>query len=385
MRVMFGAAHGDPVDLARASAPNSYFNRPGADMATHDAELRECMVLAAHTSQPAHYAYGPSVLAAAISAAVVGGLDAVETNHLQRSNAENCMVVRGWRVVELPKDQADAIAKLPQPEQAAKLKDWVGAASPPGEVVRAWRNDAANGTTAKFEQGQLLGGGPNLSFTARDHSQDAKLPTATQTSIWTRFAGMAKELKTGAFDKAPAEDAIVVVFIKGSGLHAGDTLAFRRMGSDPDVSPRVADKLPDQFLAYDNWVWHKGGQWYAYAVPPGRWRIGALTEVGNNYELNFCLGSPGFDVKAGETVYAGAFDLSGDYIGPDLTLDPAKAWLGAGRYADALKPADYVNGTRGACGGAYLYDLEAKGAPFVDGYAWGGAIGAGSPPAAGGN
>src|SRR5580704_1309433 len=273
-----GQAHGDPVDLARASPPNTYFNRPGADLATHDAELRDCMVMAARTSEPAHYAYGASVLAAAIAAAVVAGMDAVETNHVQRANAENCMLVRGWRVVELPKDQADEIAKLPQAEQAGRLKDWVGAADPPGDVIRQWRDDAADGTTVKFEQGKLLGGAPNLSFTARDHSQDGKLPSPRSTSIWTRYAGIATELKLGAFAKAPKEDAIVVVFVKGSGLHAGDTLDFRRTGPDPDVSPRTDDKLPDQFIAYDNWVWHKAGQWYAYAVPPGRWRISALTE-----------------------------------------------------------------------------------------------------------
>ncbi len=378
-----GHAHGDPVDLARASPPNSYFNRPGADLATHDAELRDCMIMAARTSQPGHYAYGASVLAAAIAAAVVAGMDAVETNHVQRANAENCMLVRGWRVVELPKDQADQIAKLPQAEQAGKLKDWVGAAEPPGQIIRQWNDDAADGTTVKFEQGKLLGGAPNLSFTARDRSQDGKLPSPESTSIWTRYAGMAAELKVGAFGKAPKEDAIVVVFIKGSGLHAGDTLDFRRMGPDPEVSARTDDKLPDQFIAYDNWVWHKSGQWYAYAVPPGRWRISALTEVGNNYELNFCLGSPALDLRAGDVVYAGAFDLSQAYIGPDLALDPAKAWLGPGSYADALKPAAYVNGTRAGCGGVYIYDLEFKDAPYADGYVWGGAVHAApAPPAA---
>jgi hypothetical protein len=368
-----GQALADPVNLGRASAPNSFFNRPGADMATHDAELRECMVLAARTSQPAAYAYSPSLLGALITAAVEAGIQAVETNHAMRANAENCMVVRGWRVVEIPKDQADELAKLPQPAQAAKLQDWVGAASPPGEVVRQWNNDAADGATTKFEQGKLVGGGANLSFTARDHSQDAKLPSAESSSIWTRYAGMATALKAGALDKAPHEDAIVVIFVKGSGIHAGDTLMFRRMGPDPDTSPRGDDKLPDQFMAYDNWVWHKSGQWYAYAVPPGRWRIAALTEVGNNYELNFCLGSPAFDVKAGDVVYAGAFDLSQGYVGPDLSLEPAKAWLGAGAFAEALKPASYVNGARARCGGTYIYDLEAKGAPYIDGYAWGGA------------
>jgi hypothetical protein len=376
-----GEALGDPVDLARASAPNTYFNRPGADMTTHDAELRQCMVFAAHTVQPNTYAYSPSLLGALVASAIAAGLDAVETNHAQRANAENCMMVRGWRVVELPKDQADEIAKLPQPQQAEKLRDLVGAANPPGQVVRRWDNDAASGQTSKFEHGQLVSGGASLSFTARDHSQDTKLPAAESTSIWGLNQGAATALRAGKLDDAPKQDAIVVIFVKGSGIHAGDTLRFRRMGSDPEVSPRKTDNQPDLLLAYDNWVWHKAGQWYAFAVPPGRWRIDALTEVGNNYELNFCLGAPAFDLKAGDVAYAGAFDLSQDYIGPDMTLDPAKTWLGPGRFADSLQPAAYVNGARGKCGGTYLYDLEVKGAPYVDGYAWGGAVHAGAPPA----
>ncbi|HEY1425865.1 MAG TPA: hypothetical protein VGF50_04260 [Caulobacteraceae bacterium] len=382
MLAMAGQAQADPVNLARASAPNTYFNRPGADLATHDAELRECMAMAARTAQGGGYAYSPSLVGALVAAAVVAAMDSVENNHALRANAENCMVVRGWRVVALPEDQAAAIAKLAQPEQAQKLRDWVGAANPPGEVIRQWTNDAAVGATSKFEAGKLVGGAPDLSFTARDRSQDAKLPDPASTSIWTRYAGDAVPLKPGGFDKAAKDEAIVVVFVKGSGLHAGDTLEFRRVGTDPDTPPHKTDKLPDLLRAYDNWVWHKAGQWYAFAVPPGRWRIGALSEVGNNYELNFCLGAPSFEARAGDVIYAGTFDLSADYIGPDLTLDPAKAWLGAGPYADALKPAAYVNGARAQCGGTYIYDLEAKGAPYVDGYGWGGAIHATSTAAA---
>jgi len=78
-------------------------------------------------------------------------------------------------------------------------------------------------------------------------------------------------------------------------------------------------------------------------------------------------------VKAGEVVYAGTFHLDGDDLGPDLVLDPAKAYLGA-PMADHLKAADYRNGSRGSCHGLNLiYALEIPGAPFAPDYFWGGA------------
>jgi len=375
-----GGAQADPVNLGRASAPNTYFNRPGADMAAHDADLRECLAKAARTSQPSYFVSSPNLVAALVASAVAAGIETAEANHAGRANAENCMVVRGWRVVALPTDQADAIAKLPRAEQAGKLKDWVGAASPPGDIVRQWNNDAADGATSKFERGQLTGGAPNLSFSARDISGDQKPAAPQSTSGSDRYKALATELKAGAFDKAGSGDAVVVIFITGSGIHNGDTLAFQRMGPEPDDPAGVVDGRPDLFVAYDNWVWHKKGQWYAYAVPPGRWRVTAMTQLGAGLQLNFCLGAPAFDANAGEVVYAGAFDLSKGYIGPDLALDPAKAWLGPGKYADGLKPAAYMNGTTAGCGGTWIYDLEFKDAPYVAGYPWGGAA-AGRAPA----
>jgi hypothetical protein len=126
--------------------------------------------------------------------------------------------------------------------------------------------------------------------------------------------------------------------------------------------------------AYDNYVWHKSGQWIAVAAPPGHWRLEKLALQGVGFEVNFCLGAPAFDVKAGEVIYAGTFDLNGSGVTPDLALDPARAWLGAASpFAAQVKPAAYVNGSRARCGGSSIYDLEFKGAPYADGYGWGGA------------
>jgi hypothetical protein len=82
-------------------------------------------------------------------------------------------------------------------------------------------------------------------------------------------------------------------------------------------------------------------------------------------------------------VYAGSFDFAATDMGPDLDLSPAKAWLGATPQAQVLRPAAYVNGTRGLCGANHIYALEVKGAPFEQGYVWGSAAAATITPAGG--
>jgi hypothetical protein len=384
MGLVASSALADPVNLTRPSGPDTYFNRPGADMAAHDRALSECIALAHRTSQPQLYV-GASFLSAMMAAAIETWSD----YKAYGANAENCMVARGWRVVQIPAEEAEAIAKLPQPQQAAKLSDWVGLATPHGEVVRQWGNDAAVGSTRKFDRTALLAGGPGLSFSARDRSIDPK-PVTDPDFGWRPFQGFAREIKPAAIAGVPSKDAVIVMWVKSNGL-AGDTMMLSREGSDPDVSPRLADKAPDRIVAYDNPVWQGGGRWMAFDVPAGRWRVTALASANGTLELNFCLGAPSFEVKAGEVVLAGAFNLSAPDIGPDLALAPAKAWLGQSPAAARLAPAVYTNGARGLCGGEYIYALEFKGAPYEPGYSWGGAAGqavataGSSPPAAAGS
>ena len=370
---MAASAAAEPANLAKASPGSAYFNRPGASMADHDRELRECLVLAARTRQPGmNGPYGGSVLSAALIGGVMGLLDGVADSKGGRVNAENCMVVRGWRVVRLPDEEADALGKLDQLSLAAKLKDWVGAAQPHGELIRQWNNDAVDAATVKWGRASIFAKA-NLSFAARDRSGDAKTPQPGRGSAFTRLSGSAKELKPQDLG-APSPDMAVIVFeVKDSGLNA-DTVVFRRMGPDPDTRAHDSDKLPDTLWGYDNWVWQPKGKWFAYAVPPGRWRIDQITNITGDTDLSLCLGSPAFEAKAGEVLFAGVFDLKASYTGPDLDLAPARAWLGeASPVAGLIRPAAYVNGARGRCDGVYIYDYEARGAPYLDGYAWGGA------------
>ncbi len=73
-------------------------------------------------------------------------------------------------------------------------------------------------------------------------------------------------------------------------------------------------------------------------------------------------------------VYAGSFNPNGkgEPIGPDMTLEPAKAVFPAlSNLAEKVRAASYVNGVLGACSGAYLYALELPDRSFVEGYLMG--------------
>ena len=77
------------------------------------------------------------------------------------------------------------------------------------------------------------------------------------------------------------------------------------------------------------------------------------------------------EVAPGEVVYAGTFDLGSEAMGPDLSLEPAVAFLqpwpdGAQR----LRAAVYTNGVTGPCAGNYLYELDIPGAPYDPAFPW---------------
>jgi hypothetical protein len=105
------------------------------------------------------------------------------------------------------------------------------------------------------------------------------------------------------------------------------------------------------------------GRFYAFSVQPGLWRLAAI------HALSLCLGAPAFEIKPGEVLYAGSFDLSAEGIGPDLNLDEPRAYLAGHVVAERLRPAIYRNGFTDRCTGTgSIYALEVPGAPFEPTY-----------------
>ena len=360
------------VDLGHMTLGYSYFNRAGADLKVHNAEVTACLADATRTisyGELTHIGQGQGLVGGILG----GAFQAGDRRGGIAAALEDCMVVHGWRVVKLADDEGQTLAKLSQVNLGARLAPWVGATDPHGQIVRVWNNDAATAATNRIppmppshtDDGQLS----LIEATGKDlHQFDGGSPPADAVPDMSKAKPADKSLEPQQLSSAQPGTAIVLVRIKGTSVHNGLVMSFVREDTGVNVDPVSASHGADAFAAQN--PRHRNDQMVAFAVAPGRWRVGAIA---NWNVLNFCLGSPSFDLAAGDVVYLGSFDLSAPDIGPDQDLTPARAWLAGQPQAGMVRQAAYMNGSRGACGFTEIYALEFKGAPFEPGYTWGGA------------
>lgn len=370
------AAHADTTDLSQVTMGYTYYNRPGATQADHDDAVIACSVEAMEVvtfnfHENSTSGFLPKILIpAANRGAFAAGL-------------ENCMVVRGWRVVRLPTAEGEALSTLEPADLATHLAPWIGAAQPHGEVVRVWGNDAANAAVKRYTpMGQ-----PNhtenglLSLNAARVSPQAQITLPAPTEIKkTKLDAKwpLRGLKPDEIANTIPDAGVIIVDLKGLSIKNSIGMTLVRVGGDKDTFPSTVDHAPDLLYLFVGLLAAKKEEtFFALVAPPGRWRIASMAGAGY---LGFCLGAPSFEIKAGEVVYAGAFDLGATDLGPDLSLDPVKTWLAGQPAAATVRPAAYTNGSQGPCGFNSIYALEVKGAPYEPGYQWGGAA---APVAAG--
>jgi hypothetical protein len=362
-----GTAGAASSDLTRTSGPNTYFNRPGADLATHDRELRECLVLAAAAQQPQGAAVGGNMMSMILQEAIMNEMTKHLTSVAVTTNTENCMVVRGWRVVQVAPETADALAKLDQPDLAAQLSEWVGAVSPQGAVLRQWSNDLSERATVKF-RAAAWSRTLSLSLRALDQSHDPKLPQPSEYSAWSE-KDATRTLKPDQIAAVSASDGVIIFHVTGASLGNGDGIVFR------NETAEAAEQQPNVIAGRADTGNFQRSAWFVFRAPPGRWKIESFSVARGYLVVNLCLGAPSFEVHAGDVIYAGSFDYASQKFAPDLSLDPVRQWLGS-RWSERVKPAVYVNGDRGICAGTYIYNYEIEGAGYQPGYNWGGATAA---------
>lgn len=258
------------------------------------------------------------------------------------------MIAKGWRVVALGDDEGKRLAGLPAPEFVAAAEPLVGAMEPPGVVVRSWNNQAlrpAEVTTASLPRRPS-----DRQLSARAYA-DTKPSPPMQTPMGTPYridrGWPTRPLDPAAPAEAPPNAGYVALHVNGPAIGIGridpKTEALASDGGPAIIGGGSTQPFPK-----------KDGRWFLYAVPPGRWTI---TNYGS---LSFCLGAPAFEVKAGEVVYAGAFETAGAHLGPDLALEPVQAYLGPVLGAK-VRSAAYTNGWTLPCrsnAAAYVLELE---------------------------
>ncbi len=344
------AAHAqERPNLGELTAGYTYYNLPGASVEDHNREVADCFQRTKMWTSDEPPIAGGLIFHLLWDGSIAG---------MMTARIENCMIVKGWRVVDIGQDRGMGLADTDVATLAATLATEIGSTSPNGRVVRKWANEALDPDGYTFAQTPRTPGKQQLSL--RLYAQSS--PPDVMAVRWPGLPKIDKRwpkgrLKANELDKAPPGSAIILV------RTVQWSVGFDRMGENPEDLPAFRDQAPGRiFAGISRLLDKKDGDWFAFAVPPGRWRV-----------AGYCMGSPAFDVAAGEIVYAGEFRRDPD-MRPNLAMEPALAWLGPEK-AGRARPAVYRNGAQGPCrwGEAFLYALEYPGAGYEPGYAWGGA------------
>lgn len=356
-------------DLTRASKGYTYFNRDGADMAAHDAAVKSCVLQAGRAAQTDPHSMGAmgNSLGEYIDKAIIQGLTGAiargVNSDADAANVENCMVVRGWSVIQVDAGEGADLVKRPRDEQHATLAGWMGGA-PHGALVRRFENDLAR--LATRIDGRPGGGGPlSLSITAV-----GEMPDPGRARVWHPDyfrlvqAGIITETVAQADFGTLGPDETLIVFRVIDGPRSDFTGLHFNL-DDPKMSftgSRIAIHRPSKSM------WNKSDEAiYVFRVPTGRWRMERLRSMLTlQSSVSLCLGAPAFDIAAGEAIWGGTIAMGGEgRFVPAMDMTPIRQSLAA--WPDLLarlKPARWMNGVATDCGkDSYIYGLQIPGAP----------------------
>ena len=143
-----------PEDVAKDSArdlkDSHFYNKPGATRAEYDAAWQECRLIARGSRTPAGsyvVVYNPAVVSAA-AAGVGGGIgaligQAIVEGQLRRANRASCLLVRGWRRIDVDDAERARLATLSDNQRAEYFSTIVGAVEPKAARITTWTNSFA--------------------------------------------------------------------------------------------------------------------------------------------------------------------------------------------------------------------------------------------------
>lgn len=350
-------------DAARDLTPSRFYNRPGATRADYDAAWQQCRLIARGSRTPSGSTtmlYNPAVISpiAASAGGLLGGLiaGAIAEGHQRRANRQNCLLIRGWRLIEPDTAAVAKVAAMPEAERQAYLDQQVGTAEVAGKVTE------------------------RTSFTTPvEPSWHVDAPISGPGTI---FLGK-KVDATAPFALGPDEAAIVVAFRRpdaGSAGRSGQLQLLRY-----DVAKRDAMYRPRDWKAKgDKTVYSLN---IASGVKKSPYEVQVLRVTPGDYVLNAtavlnvplvstnCFGAPVVHVEPGQIAYLGDFipfvNLRyGDdkrytgmvYAGQN---DDAAKTLASGQpaLAEKLTKAQWHNGATYGCAGMTMERFDLPGIP----------------------
>jgi hypothetical protein len=137
-------------DAARDLKDSRFYNKPGATRADYDAAWQECRLIARGSRTPSGTVvavYNPNIISpvAAGVGAGIGGLigQAIVEGQLRRANRRECLLIRGWRLVEVDDATQKRVAAMSDSDREAYFGGIVGAAELPNFKVTSWTNGFA--------------------------------------------------------------------------------------------------------------------------------------------------------------------------------------------------------------------------------------------------
>lgn len=281
-------------DAARDLKDSRFYNKPGATRAEYDSDWQDCRLIARGSRNPGGSTtlYNPAMYNPAISplaGAVGGGIGAmigaaIVEGQQRRANRRSCLMVRGWRLVEPPQAQQDAIAAMTDEQRDAFFNTIVGAEQVEGEITTLESFEPVSGTQASMTGAPA--GTPTLYLGKKVSPKD---PIALEDG----------------------EGAIMVVFRRndeGSMGRSGslDVARYDAENGDLHYQPRKWKKMGD-FTTYWESVNSKDRkapyEMQIVRLTAGDYVISA-DSVGKAVPMaTFCFGAPTFHVEAGKITY----------------------------------------------------------------------------------
>lgn len=282
-------------DAARDLTPSHFYNRPGATRADYDAAWQQCRLIARGSRTPSGsipVVYNPAVISpiAAGAGGLLGGLiaGAIVQGKQRRANRQNCLLIRGWRLVEPDSAAAAKVLAMPEAGRIAYLDRQIGAADVAGKVTE------------------------RTAFTRPvDPSWRIDAPL---TMPGTVFLG--KKVDVAApFVLAPGEAAIVVAFRRSDAASAGRSAQLQLLRYD--VEKRDALYRPRDWKAkgdktiYDLTI-NSGDKKSPYEVQvlrvtPGDYVLNAMSVANLPVTTTNCFGAPMVHLEPGQVAYLGDF------------------------------------------------------------------------------
>ncbi|HEX7783265.1 MAG TPA: hypothetical protein VF509_10705 [Sphingobium sp.] len=362
-------AKDSPEEIARDAARDlngsRFYNKPGATRAEYDAAWQDCRLIARGSRTPSGmvpYYYNPAVvspLAAGIGAGLGGLLaGAIIEGEQRRANRRNCLLIRGWRQVELPAQETTRVTALSEADRNAYFNDIVGAAQVQGKLTS--RTTFTPPSDSSFQLDRPLVGSATL-FLGK------KINPAVPVVL------------------APGEGLVVIAFRRtGKPFSGHGIVQFARYdpaGQDLVYQPKDSKKKGDKTTyllnassgdgkaAYEVQVVHlTAGDYVISTTGLGRIPLGASN----------CFGAPTFHVGDGEVTYigdfipvAGAKTIDGQkFFGISYAshIEDSRQALAAEQpeLAKALKPAAIRNAATYACAGTIMDRWDVPGMDIIN-------------------